>query len=115
MCNADLPLARSKERRRTLPSIATTPLNALGEPLHEALEGSTKLCRIEQPEQPAERIVTGHTVFEFEKATQELLFCFREQRHVHRALATVHTPPRHFKSGRLAGGVSAVKPTRGLA
>ena len=25
MCNGDLPLARSNERRRTLPSIATTP------------------------------------------------------------------------------------------
>src|SRR6202021_86285 len=27
MCNGDLPLALSNERRRTLPSIATTPLH----------------------------------------------------------------------------------------
>jgi hypothetical protein len=27
MCNADLPLARSNERRKTLPSMATTPSN----------------------------------------------------------------------------------------
>ena len=32
MCNGDLPLARSNERRRTLPSIATTPSHCSAKP-----------------------------------------------------------------------------------
>src|SRR5271166_4119835 len=37
MCNGDLPLARSNERRRTLPSIATTPSHGSEKPAQEGL------------------------------------------------------------------------------
>jgi hypothetical protein len=61
MCNGDLPLALSNERRRTLPS-----------------KRSPELLRIEHAEKPAERIVAGHAILKFEKPAQERLFRLRE-------------------------------------
>jgi hypothetical protein len=63
-------------------------LNLLGKSCHEPLKCSAELRRIEQPEQPAERVVAGQAILKPEKAAQERLLRFREQRHVHRALAT---------------------------
>ena len=48
----------------------------------------SELIRVQITKQPAERIVTGHAIRQIEKATQKRLFRLREQRHVHRALAT---------------------------
>ncbi len=107
MCSADLPLARSNERRRTLPSMATTPGAAapdagsgrqaaalLGEPGHEAPERGAERLRVKLAEQAAERVVARHPVGERQDAPQarakrcerERLLGLREQRHVHRTL-----------------------------
>jgi len=60
MCNGDLPLALSNERRRTLPPIATTPSHCLhiactllGKARHEPLKRCPEPLRIEPAEKPA--------------------------------------------------------------
>src|SRR5450759_32022 len=65
MCRADLPLARSNERRNTLPSIAITPWQVL-ENAHEPLKRGSELVGIKTAEQPAERIVAGWPVLQIE-------------------------------------------------
>jgi hypothetical protein len=55
MCRADLPLARSNERRKNLPINRHKTLAVLRELRHEPLKRSWELIRIEVPKQPAER------------------------------------------------------------
>lgn len=73
MCKSDLPLARSKVRRRTMPSMATTPLQLLRELRHKPLKGIAELIRVEIKKQLAEGVVTGQPVGHGEKAAQEWL------------------------------------------
>src|SRR5208337_2646072 len=67
MCNGDLPLALSNERRRTLPSIATTPSHCSEKPAMKTLKRRPELVRIEHAEKPAERVMAGHAILELEK------------------------------------------------
>ena len=97
MCSADLPLARSNERRSTLPPAFARPspgqavdsdnaLDGFGEPCHEPLEHGTELLRVKQAEQAAEGVVAGQAILELEEATQERLLRHGERRHVRGAL-----------------------------
>ena len=54
---------------------------------HETLEASTELLRIEQAKHAAEGVVTGHTMLQLEKTTQEFFLGVGELGHVHRILA----------------------------
>ena len=95
MCSADLPLARSNERRSTLPSIATTPWHRLGELRHEALKRCPELLRIKPAKQPAEGVVAGQTIEKLEETPQEGLLRPGKQPHVDCALPTAqHTARR---------------------
>ena len=87
MCSADLPLARSNERRKHLAVNRDHALAGLGKRRHEPLKRGPELIGIELAEQPAERVVTGWTVLHVEKFAEKWLLCPGEQRHVHRALS----------------------------
>src|SRR5271165_4245899 len=83
MCNGDLPLARSNERRKDLAVDRHNPFARLGEAGHEPLKRRPKLLRVERAEEPAERVVARNAVLEPEKPTQERLLRLGEQAHVH--------------------------------
>src|SRR6201995_5519586 len=84
MCNADLPLARSKERRSV---DRHHPLNGAGKLRHEPLKGRAEPLRIEQPEQTTEGVVAGQAILKLQKAAQEPFFRPGEAGHVHGTLA----------------------------
>ena len=63
-------------------------LNAVRKLRHEPLKHGAELRRIEQPEQPAEGVVTGDALLQLEEAAQERLFRFGKPGHFHRALTT---------------------------
>jgi hypothetical protein len=83
MCNGDLPLGLSNERRRTLPSIATTPSHCSEKP---AMKRRAEPLRFEHAEKRAERVVAGHAILTFEKPARERLLRLGEQAHIDRAL-----------------------------
>ena len=64
MCSGDLPAARSSDPRMVLPSTAITPLQAIGEALHESHEAGVKRLRVEQAEHPADGVVAGNAVLQ---------------------------------------------------
>ena len=61
-------------------------LIGLGKRCHEPPERGTELHRIEQSEQPVERVVAGRTVLQLEETAQQRLLRPGKNRHVHRAL-----------------------------
>ena len=62
-------------------------LTLRGKRRHEPLEGGAELVRVQQTEQPAERIVARQAFLELEEAAQKRLLRRREQCHVDRTLA----------------------------
>jgi hypothetical protein len=64
------------------------PLTLPGKRRHEPLERGTELCRVEQPEQPAERVMTGQAVLQTEELAQERFFRLGKFGHVRRVLPT---------------------------
>jgi hypothetical protein len=61
-------------------------LIGLRKPRHEPLVGGAELGRLEQSEQPAERVVAGQAVLQFQQAAQERFLGNRKRRHVCRSL-----------------------------
>jgi hypothetical protein len=57
-----------------------------GKRRREPLKRDAKLLGIEQPEQPAERVVAGRTVLQIEELAKERLLGFGEQGHIHGTL-----------------------------
>jgi len=62
-------------------------LAGFGEAGHEALEAGAERVRVEQAEQPAERVVTGRAVLELRGAAQEVDLARGEFGHVGAVLA----------------------------
>ena len=58
------------------------PLAGLGKPGHELLEARAELLRVEQTEQPAERVVAWRAVLKLEDAAQEPQLGAGKLRHV---------------------------------
>jgi hypothetical protein len=68
-----------------------TPLCGHGELFHEVQEAPLELCRIQQPEHPAEGIVAWDTVRELEELAQERFLDATKQGHIGTVLgATEH-------------------------
>ena len=67
------------ERRRPLPSIATTPWHCSAKPAHKPLKRRPELLRIEHAEKLAERVMAGNAILKPEKPAQERLLRLREK------------------------------------
>jgi hypothetical protein len=63
LCRADLPLARSNERRQNLAVDGRDSLQLLEKLRHKLLKRIAKLIAIQIVEQPAERVAARHTVW----------------------------------------------------
>ena len=81
--------------RYDLPRGADLPRQSCREALHEAAEDRLEPLRIEQPEQSAERIVAGRTVFESQDSAEEIRFGGAEIGHVDASLG----PAQHGCKG----------------
>src|SRR3954464_8854508 len=82
-CRGDCPAARSNERRRVLPSRATTPARFS--------EAGVKLRRIEQTEQAREGVVARDAVAQAQERAEVVVLGAAKQSHVGAVLgATEH-------------------------
>jgi hypothetical protein len=85
MCRGDLPGAdRSNERRKVLPSIATTLDSVSAKRSMKAHETRLERCRIEPAEHSAEIVMAGNAMPQAQELPQEWLPGLAEQCHVRR-------------------------------
>lgn len=84
MRNADLPLARSNERRRISPSMATTPCNCSENSYHEPLKSIAKLLRTQIAKHQRESVAAVRTLASPRKAAKKWLLRFSKESHLDR-------------------------------
>lgn len=86
-CSGDFADARSKERRRVLPSTATTPASPAVKLLINCRKKLMELHPVEMPEQPRKGVMARNPMLELQNLSQEHLLGPAEQRHIRAVLA----------------------------